>query len=72
MKTKNSESRIQRVDKDFIKDMRDIGRIRVIKRLADPFNKTEYSLREITRLIRRTDSYPRLLEELKTKPVKKK
>ena len=68
---RKSEHKLAKMDKDFVKDMKAMGKIRVLKGLADPMKKEEFSLREVTRLLRRTNGYPKSLEELKTKPTKK-
>ena len=62
-------SRPQRIDKDFEKDMREIAKIRLIKGLAK-FNPNNLSMPEMTKLLRRTQGYKFSLEELKTKPRK--
>lgn len=61
----------QRIDSDFEREMREIAKIRVFKGLAN-MKPNEVSLTEMTRLLRRTQGYPSILEELKTKPKKEK
>lgn len=56
----------QRVDPDFVKEMRALAKSRYFKNLA----KKEPSLTEMTRLLRRTQGYKIATEELKTKPRK--
>ena len=68
MARKNSSP--QRLDPDFIEDMKKIAIIRLNKGLAN-LNPKELSMAEITRLLRRTDSYKLSLEELKIKPKRK-
>ena len=59
-----------RVDPEFEEDMKKVARMRLDKGLAN-FNPRELSMAEMTRLFRRTNSYPFLLEELKTKPKRR-
>ena len=59
-----------RVDVDWEKEMKDMIRIRIERRLSK-INPRENSVAEMTRLMRRTVSWPNVLEELKTKPKKK-
>lgn len=61
------KSRIERVDIDMIKELRDIMKIRATKGLAE-FKPSQISFPEATRLLRRTQGYQLSLEELKTKP----
>lgn len=67
---KNLNSSLERVDRDFSKDMREIARIRLTKGLAR-FKQDEISTREMTNLLRRTQGYRLSIEELKTKPKRK-
>ncbi|MFA6201193.1 MAG: hypothetical protein WC679_12395 [Bacteroidales bacterium] len=62
-------SKIQRIDLDFEKDMREIAKIRLTKGLAN-FRPKELSMAEMTKLLRRTQGYQFSLTELKTKPKK--
>jgi hypothetical protein len=62
-------SKIQRIDLDFEKDMREIAKIRLNKGLAK-FHPSEISVPEMTKLLRRTQGYQLSLNELKTKPKK--
>lgn len=62
-------SRPQRIDKDFEKDMKEIAKIRLTKGLAK-FNPRDLSMPEMTKLLRRTQGYQFSLEELKNKPKK--
>lgn len=64
-------SRPHRIDPDFEKDMNEIKRIRFERGLAD-LKPMELSMREMTRLLRRTNGYKISLEELKNKPKKEK
>lgn len=63
--TKNKVS-MQRVDEDFVKDMRTLAKMRYFKNLA----KKEPSLKEMTALLRRTQGWGISTEELKNKPKK--
>lgn len=67
MSSKNSKP--QRIDIDFCKDMKEIARIRLSKGLAN-FHPSEISLPEMTKLLRRTQGYQISLNELKNKPKK--
>lgn len=60
-----------RVDPNFEMDMREIATVRVSKRLAEP-KQPEMSIREMTHLLRTTESYPKALEELRVKPKRRK
>lgn len=64
-----SNSPIQRIDKDFEQEMKKIAKIRLDNGLAR-FNPQSLSIREMTRLLRRTNGYQQSLEELKIKPKK--
>jgi len=64
-------SRPHRIDPEFEKDMNEIKKIRLEKGLAD-LKPTELSMREMTRLLRRTQGYKISLEELKNKPKREK
>lgn len=57
----------QRVDPEFAKDMQRLAQIRLSKGLAK-FNYRELSIREMTRLLRRTEGYNLSKKELETKP----
>lgn len=56
----------QKIDLDFAKEMREIGKLRYMKGLE----KKEPKLTEMTRLLRRTPSYQQSLIDLKVKPRK--
>lgn len=58
-----------RVDIDFERDMREIMKIRFDKGFAR-FNLRDLGTAEATRLLRKCDNYPKLLEELRNKPKK--
>ena len=60
----------QRIDKDFEEDMRKAAKIRLQNNLAQ-LKYNELSLREMTRLLRRTSAYKQSLFELHTKPKAK-
>lgn len=59
-----------RIDPKFLEDMKLTAKIRLDRGLAK-LNMRELSLAEMTRLATRTDSYPNLLEELRTKPKRR-
>jgi len=63
-------TRPQRIDPDFEKDLKEIAKIRLLKGLAK-FDRSEISIREITRLMRRAPSYSNLTKELKTLPKRR-
>ena len=65
MARKNSQG--QRLDQEFIKEMKTLAKMRYLKNLA----KKEPSFREMTNLLRRTQGYKQSVEELKTKPKRK-
>lgn len=65
----SNKSKGGRVDKDFIKEMKELALIRVNNRLSK-FTQRDTSLAEMTRLLRRTDGWKQSKEELKTKPKK--
>ncbi|MHA1880878.1 MAG: hypothetical protein ACTSYG_10830 [Candidatus Heimdallarchaeota archaeon] len=54
----------QRIDPDFIKEMKELAKMRYFKNLA----KREPSFSEMTTLLRRTQGWSISKEELKTKP----
>lgn len=54
----------QRFDADFVKEMKELAKMRYFKNLA----KKEPSLVEMTKLLRRTQGWDRSKEELRTKP----
>ena len=56
-----------RIDNEFRNDLLKISRIRLEKNLAK-FTPKDLGMAEMTRLFRRTENYPKCLEELKTKP----
>lgn len=64
MKKRRTEP--QRVDTDFLKEMRELAKMRYLKNLE----KEEPAFPEMTRLLRRTDGWNQVLFELKTKPRK--
>lgn len=57
----------QRVDPDWAKEGQEIMRTRVAKGLAN-FKQKDTGMAEFTRLMRRTNSWRGVVEELKTKP----
>ena len=61
------KSKIARIDSEFESDMRKIMQERYNKGLAK-FNMRDLGTSEATRLLRRTDNYSKVLEELRTKP----
>jgi len=61
------KSKIARIDSEFENDMRKIMQERYNKGLAK-FNMRHLGTSEATRLLRRTDNYSKVLEELRTKP----
>lgn len=60
-------TRPQRIDADFERDMKQIAKIRLDKGLAK-FNMRDLSIAEQTKLLRRTEGYRKSLDELKVKP----
>lgn len=60
-----------RVDPDFADEMRKVSRLRLDKGFSKLTPK-EIGTAEMTGLLRRTQGYKLSLEELKTKPKKKK
>lgn len=73
VRTKNimakQNSKPIRPDPKFSEDMKMIAKIRLDKGLAE-FNPRALSFAEMTRLLRRTENYPKCIQELKTKPKK--
>lgn len=67
MKKIDIKSKMERVDKEFARDLKDISLIRI----RNGLEKEMLSKRELTRIMRNTSSYPLMIEELKTKPRKK-
>ena len=65
-----NKSKLFRVDKEFVKDLEDMARVRVAKGLAKP-RKEEMSIREMTHLIRRTDGWQLTKNEMKWKAKRK-
>ncbi len=65
-KTDNEKNRTfpQRVDPEFIKEMKELAKFRYFKNLE----KKEPKFPDMTKLIRRTDSWKNVIFELKTKP----
>ena len=62
-----SKSTLDRIDKDFREDMKQIAKLRLDSGLAK-LKPNELSVREMTTLLRRTEGYKQSLEELKIKP----
>ena len=60
------KSDITRADVNFIKEMKDLAKLRYFKNLE----KREPSFSEMTRLFMRTNAWPQGISELKTKPRK--
>ena len=58
------KSIIQRNDPDFVKEMKELAKLRYFSNLA----KKEPSLSEMTELLRRTHGWSLSKQELKTKP----
>ena len=56
----------QRVDPEFLKEMKELAKMRYLKNLE----KTEPKFPEMTRLIRRSPAWQQVLFDLKTKPRK--
>jgi len=65
MNNKN-KTRPQRVDPEFIKEMKEMAKFRYMKGLANE----EPKFSEMTRLLRRTEGWKTSVFELKTKPKK--
>jgi hypothetical protein len=65
MNNKN-KTRPQRIDPEFIKEMKEMAKFRYMKGLA----KEEPKFAEMTRLLRRTEGWKTSVFELKTKPKK--
>ena len=61
---------ITRIDPDFQRDMKLVALERLNRGLAR-LNPRDLSMAEMTKLMRRTDAYPNLLAELRTKPKRK-
>lgn len=70
MNTKKS-SKPQRIDEDFLKDLRRAAAERVGRGLAKPI-KEDISMREITRMGRTAPSYPKWIREISTFPKRRK
>jgi len=62
----NKKNKPQRVDSDFVKEMKDIAKVRFIKGLS----KDLPNMPKMTRLVRRTHFWKNCLFELKTKKEK--
>ncbi len=60
------KSEIQRVDTNFLKDMKSLAKFRYFKNLE----KKEPTFPEMTRLLKKTDGWKQSQFELKTKPRK--
>jgi len=56
----------QRSDPDFVKEMKELAKLRYFKNLE----KREPSFSEMTRLVRRTPGWQQVIFDLKTKPRK--
>ena len=56
----------QRVDSEFLKEMKQLAKMRYMNNLA----KREPSFAEMTRLLRRTSGYNQSINDLRTKPRK--
>jgi len=63
--------KIGRISPKFVDDMRSASMERIKKGLANPLKKEEIGLREMTELITKTAGYPKVLEELRTKPKRR-
>jgi hypothetical protein len=63
-------SKPSRIDPSLEKSMREVAKIRLQKGLAD-LKPKEVSVREMTRLLTRTEGFQLSLNELKTKPKRK-
>lgn len=64
-----SKTQLERTDKKFSQEMRKIMQERFTKGLAK-FNRRELSFSESTRLLMRTPSWNKVVQELKTLPKK--
>ena len=58
-----------RIDSKFCSDLKDVSRVRLSKGFSN-MNPRELGIPEMTRLVRRTDSWRKVLDELKTRPKK--
>jgi hypothetical protein len=65
-----SDSKNARLDKEFANQVKEIMRIRFSKGFIKFNNMRELGFAEGTRLILRTPSWPKVVEELKTMPKK--
>lgn len=63
----SKKGRIERIDEGLANDLKSISIFRIKKGLEND----KISCREITRMMRNAESYPNLLNELKTKPRRK-
>lgn len=61
----------ERISKKFFEEMKIVSLERINRKLANPFNRDEISIREMTDLTIRAPSWKKVLEELKTLPKKK-
>ena len=61
---------MQRQDDEFVKALRECARVRVSKGLATLHPK-DTSIREMQKLLQRTDGWKISLEELKSKPKRR-
>lgn len=61
------KTKLARVDPQFLKEIRELAKVRIQKGLMDP---REMSDREITSLIRKTYNWNWVKEELRKKPKK--
>jgi len=62
-------TRPMRTDADFFKDLDEILKTRIKKGFIT--NRKKMNFPHITKIARRTESYRKMLEELKTKPERK-
>lgn len=63
------KTKIQRIDTDFERDMKEMAKVRLLKGLAN-FKPQELSMAEMTKLLRRTQGYQISLNELRNSPKK--
>jgi len=66
-----TSGKLTRIDLKFTNDMIDSAKVRVNNGLCG-LNPRDTSVRKMTELLTRTNSYKKALEELKFKPEKKK
>lgn len=65
MRRKNTKP--QRIDAEFERDMKEVAKVRLNKGLAK-LNVRDLSMSEMTKLLRRTQGYQISMNELKNKP----